>query len=264
MSVLNGELIKRLLNTEALGRTIYSFTEVGSTNEVAFELARNGAPHGTVVIADSQTRGKGRLDRKWISPPGVNLYMSAVFRPEIPAREAPIITLVSSIAVLEAVKAEGVEGVIKWPNDVIVDGKKVAGVLMEMQPSGDNVDFIVMGIGVNINMTRQMMEAEMKEVAKIATSLKEVTGRDIDRVKFSAGLINLLELWYKRFLKEGKNAIIREWMERWGAKNRRVEVSFNGRGFTGVAIGVDENGYLIVRKDDGTVEKVIAGDVNLI
>ncbi len=264
MKLGTGELIRKILNTQTLGRMLYSFEEVGSTNEIAFELARNGAPEGTVVIADSQTKGKGRLSRKWISPPGVNLYMSAIFRPAIVAKEAPFITLVASIAVAEAVKNAGADAIIKWPNDVLVNGKKVAGVLTQMQTVGDRVDFVVVGVGVNINMTGEMMEQEMGDVARIATSLREALGREVDRVRFSADLINELEIWYTRFLSEGKSSIIREWTERWGAVNRRVQVRYNDSQVEGIALGLDGNGYLLVKKDDGATERIIAGDVLLL
>ncbi|HEX3036075.1 MAG TPA: biotin--[acetyl-CoA-carboxylase] ligase [Thermodesulfobacteriota bacterium] len=264
MKLLTGESIKKLLKTETIEGVIYSFEEVGSTNEVAFELARNGASEGTIVITDSQTKGKGRLSRKWISPPGMNLYISAVFRPPLVSKDAPFLTLVASIAVAEAVKNRGADAIIKWPNDVLVNGKKVAGVLTQMQHKGDRVDFVIVGVGININMTREMLEQEMGEVAQIATSLREVLGHEVDRVSFSADLINELDMWYTKFLKDGKPSIIKEWTERWGAINRRVQVKYNGKQVEGIAIGIDGNGYLLVKKDDGTTERIIAGDILLV
>lgn len=264
MKTLTSESIKKLLKTEAIGGIIYSFEEVGSTNEVASELARNGAPEGTVIIADSQSKGKGRLQRRWISPPGVNLYMSVIFRPAIEAKDAPLLTLVASIALAETIKGKEPDTLIKWPNDILVKGKKVAGVLTGMQPIGNKVDFVIVGIGVNINMTREMMEREMGEVSEIATSLREALGYDIKREKFASDLIEELEIWYHKFLKEGKPRIIKEWMERWGAINRRVLVRFDGKVIEGIASRIDENGHLLVKKDDGTTEKIIAGDVILL
>lgn len=264
MSTLTGESIKKLLKTEMLGKVLYLFEEIGSTNEVAFELARNGATEGTTVIADSQTQGKGRLQRRWISPPGVNLYISVIFRPSIAAKNAPFLTLVASIALAETIKNEGANTLIKWPNDVLINGKKAAGVLTAMQPRGDEVDFIVVGIGVNLNMTRETMKKEMGEVAEIATSLREELGHEIERAKFTADLINELEMWYQRFLQNGKSPIIKEWMRRWGAINRRVRVKFNETVVEGTASGIDENGYLLIKKDDGTTERIISGDVILL
>jgi BirA family biotin operon repressor/biotin-[acetyl-CoA-carboxylase] ligase len=264
MSTLTSESIKRLLKTETLGKVIYLFEEIGSTNEVAFELARNGAPEGTVVIADSQTQGRGRLQRRWISPPGVNLYISVIFRPSIAAKNAPFLTLVASIALAETIKNEGANTLIKWPNDILINWKKVAGVLTAMQPRGDEVDFVVVGVGVNLNMTRETMKKEMGEVAEIATSLREELGHEIERARFTADLINEIEMWYQRFLKNGKSPIIKEWMRRWGAINRRVQVKFNETVVEGTASGIDENGYLLIKKDDGTTERIISGDVILL
>jgi BirA family biotin operon repressor/biotin-[acetyl-CoA-carboxylase] ligase len=264
MSTLTSESIKRLLKTETLGKVLYLFEEIGSTNEVAFELARNGAPEGTVVIADSQTQGRGRLQRRWISPPGVNLYISVIFRPSIAAKNAPFLTLVASIALAETIKNEGANTLIKWPNDILINWKKVAGVLTAMQPRGDEVDFVVVGVGVNLNMTRETMKKEMGEVAEIATSLREELGHEIERARFTADLINEIEMWYQRFLKNGKSPIIKEWMRRWGAINRRVQVKFNETVVEGTASGIDENGYLLIKKDDGTTERIISGDVILL
>ncbi len=265
MKSLTGDSIKRLLKTEILGKIIYVFEDVGSTNEIAFELGRNGSPEGTMVIADSQTKGKGRLQRSWISPGEANLYMSVIFRPQIAAKEAPIFTLVSSIAVAEAIILEGpAHTLIKWPNDVLINGKKVSGILTEMEVTEDRVDFVVAGIGVNINMTREMMEQQMGEVAEIATSLREAAGREIERAQFIANLTSELEIWYQKFLKEGKSTIIKKWMERWGAINRRVRVKIDEMTIEGIASGIDENGYLILQRGDGTTEKIVSGDVILL
>jgi BirA family biotin operon repressor/biotin-[acetyl-CoA-carboxylase] ligase len=265
MRSLMGESIKRFLKTEMLGKVTYSFEEVVSTNDVAFELGRNGASEWTVVIADSQSEGRGRLGRRWISPAGVNLYMSVIFRPQIAAKDAPVLTLVSAISVAEAVRAEGAENAtIKWPNDVIINGKKAAGILTEMESKGDNVDFIVVGIGVNLNMTGEMMEQEMGEVAGIATSLREAVSHEIERIKFTSNLISKLDVWYQKFLNNGKPPIIRRWMEMWEAIHRRVRVSFDERIIEGIASGIDEDGYLILKRYDGTTEKIISGDVILL
>lgn len=264
MRLLTGESIKKFLNTEGFGKTIYSFEEVGSTNEVASELARNGAPEGTVVIADTQTKGKGRLDRKWVSPPKDNLYISIVFRPQIISKDAPILTLVISIALAEKIRAEGTDALIKWPNDILIDSKKVAGVLTEMEPRGDGVDYVIVGIGVNLNISPEDIKKEMGEIAEIATSLREATGKEVDRAKFTADLIREVEDWYKKFLGKGKSLIINEWMKRWGAANSRVRASFDGKTIEGIATGIDQNGYLIIKKDDGEIERIIAGDVVII
>ncbi|MGH7889725.1 MAG: biotin--[acetyl-CoA-carboxylase] ligase, partial [Thermodesulfobacteriota bacterium] len=184
--------------------------------------------------------------------------------PLIPAKDAPLLTLVSSLALAETIKNEGANPSIKWPNDIFVGGKKAAGLLTEMQPKGDRVEFVVVGIGVNLNITKELMKTDMKEIAEIATSIGEETGREVDRSAFTAALINNLEKWHEKFQMEGKNPIIQEWMKMCGTINRRVKVKFNEKEIEGIACGVDENGYLILKKDDETIESVVAGDVILL
>jgi BirA family biotin operon repressor/biotin-[acetyl-CoA-carboxylase] ligase len=264
MRAFTSESIRKLLKTEAIGKTIYLFEEVGSTNDIAFELGRNGASHGTIVIADSQTKGRGRLGRKWISPPCLNLYISVIFRPAIQAKDAPLLTLITSIALTETMKNNGAEASIKWPNDILIDGKKAAGVLTEMEPRGEKVDFVVVGIGVNLNMTKEVMRRDWGEIAESATSVRVAIGHEVGRSKFTAELINELEIWSEKFVKDGRNKIIREWTRRWGAINRRVRVTFDQNAIEGIALGLDENGYLVIKRDDGTNETVVAGDLILL
>jgi BirA family biotin operon repressor/biotin-[acetyl-CoA-carboxylase] ligase len=164
----------------------------------------------------------------------------------------------------ETIKNNRAEASIKWPNDILIDGKKAAGVLTEMQPRGGKVDFVVVGMGVNLNMTKEIMQRDMGEIAESATSVRAAIGYEVDRSKFTAGLINELQIWYQKFLKDGSNKIIREWTERWGAINRRVRVEFDENAVEGIALGLDENGYLVLKKDDGTSETIVAGDLILL
>jgi BirA family biotin operon repressor/biotin-[acetyl-CoA-carboxylase] ligase len=255
-----------LLKTETIGKVIHYFDETGSTNTVLSRLAENGASEGTAVIADKQTSGKGRLGRKWFSPPGMNLYISVLFRPSIPAWESPLLTFLASVALVETIKKAGVKNTsIQWPNDVLIDGKKAAGVLTEMEPRGDRVDYVVVGIGVNINMTRAEIKREMGETARFATSLKESLDEDVDRAKFTADFLLELESWYQTFNRRGKTFIIREWTARWGGYNKRVKVSTeDGKLIEGTATGINGEGHLLLKKDDGSVVNIITGDVSVI
>jgi BirA family biotin operon repressor/biotin-[acetyl-CoA-carboxylase] ligase len=254
-----------LLKTRTFGKVIHYYDETGSTNKVLSGLADNGASEGTAVIADKQTSGRGRLGRTWISPPGMNLYISVLFRPSITAWESPLLTFIASIALTETIKKTGISNTeIKWPNDVEIKGSKVAGVLTEMSLKGERVDYVVVGIGVNINMSRVQMRREMGEIAKFATSIKDHRGEDIDRAKFTGDLLLVLESWYESFNKLGKSYIIREWMERWGGRNRRVRVAVDkGELIEGIATGIDGEGHLLIKKDDGSIVKIITGDVTL-
>ncbi|MGQ0793649.1 MAG: biotin--[acetyl-CoA-carboxylase] ligase [Deltaproteobacteria bacterium] len=253
-----------ILKTEFLGRAAHYFETLASTNTTALDLAKRGEPHGSVIIADAQTHGRGRLQRGWRSPAGVNLYMSVILRPQVAPSDAPMLTLVSSIAVIEAIGLCGVNSRIKWPNDALINGKKVAGVLTEMELKSGAVDFIVVGIGVNLNMG----EAEIQQMATSgisATSVKiEAGGQAVDRARFAADLINSLEAWYLALVRGGNTRIISEWMDRWDGLNRRVRADLDGNLTEGIAAGIDENGYLIVKTDGGGVRAVVAGDVNFI
>lgn len=268
-SYMTSPMIRKLnglLKTETIGKVIHYFDETGSTNTVLARLAANGASEGTAVIADRQTSGKGRLGRKWFSPPGMNLYISVLFRPSIPAWESPLLTFLASVALVETMKKTGVRNTsIKWPNDVLIDGKKAAGVLTEMEPKGERVDYIVVGAGVNINMTRAEIKREMGETARLATSIKESLGTDVDRAKFTGDFLLELETWYLTFSRRGKTSIIREWTDRWGGYNKRVRVSTEGGSvMEGVATGIDGEGHLILKKDDGSTVNIITGDVSVI
>ncbi len=257
------EEIGKHLRTKIIGKVLDCYEEVGSTNDVAFKLAAKGSPEGAVVVADSQTEGRGRLRRRWVSPPGMNLYISIVLRPEIPTHSASLLTLITSIALSETIEKYGVDSRIKWPNDLLINGRKFAGILNEMQPRGEAVDFIVMGVGVNLNMSRRIIQEVMGEIGETATSILEVTGKTVDRAQFAAGFLMALENWYFIFKKEGSGYILNEWKNRWGELNKRIRVRLNGKVMEGTAFDVDDAGHLLLRKDDGSVERIIAGDVIL-
>ncbi len=257
-------LINKHLRTKTFGRVIRFYREVESTNDVAFDLAKEGATEGTVIIADTQTKGRGRLQRKWISPPGFNLYMSIIFRPSISSKDASILTLVSSVALFEAVNSYGIKCQIKWPNDLLINRRKVAGVLTEMELDGERVEFVLVGLGINLNMTRVVMNNLMGEVSEIATSVREELGHEVDRSEFAANLINLLEKWYEELNSKGKATIIDEWKKRWGDLNKRVRVRIDRNLIEGIACDLDQNGFLLIRRDNGKVERIIAGDVTVI
>lgn len=265
MSEINKHDIIASLHTAELGKKLFCFSEVGSTNEVAHELAANGAPHGTVVITDAQSSGRGRLDRHWVSPPGCNLYMSMVLHPDMNPAHIPVLTFVCALALKDAIAAAGVEADLKWPNDLLVGGRKVAGVLAEASFEGKRLAFVVVGAGVNVNMSRVVMDAELGgEVARMATSVSEARGGDVDRAGFAASVINEMEKWYTRLINHGVAHIASQWAKGSSMIGKDVEVRAPDETFTGVAKGTDPEGHLIVETDVGEVKKVIAADVRVI
>lgn len=253
-------VIKERLNAEIVGKNLLYFKEVDSTNNVLFGLGEEAAEDGTVIIADMQTRGRGRLNRSWYSPEGKNLYASVLFRPDISISESPVFTFVASLALMDTFESFGIEAEIKWPNDIVYSGKKIAGVLTEMKP-GRNflVDFIVVGIGANLNMRYKDFEG-VNGVSDIAVSACEILGTEVEREYFSGLLLESLEKYYMVFLDEGVHSIVARWTNRWGYINRYIKINNEGRIVEGVVKKVDRAGYLYVETPDGDLEKIIAGD----
>lgn len=242
-----------------LGNRIHYLEEVDSTNLFAADLADQGAPEGEIVIAETQMRGKGRLGRPWVSPPFMNLYLSVILRPALPPRHAPQLNLASAVAVAESVAAvAGVKPEIKWPNDVLVEGKKLAGILTESSCEGGRVRFVVVGIGVNINFAREAMPEAIRERA---TSLLIVTGRRVDRSKFAGQLIQSLDRCYGEFEERGFAFVQPRWESYFNLKGKKVRVESPGQPVRGRALGIDGEGALLVESESGEVERVIAGDV---
>jgi BirA family biotin operon repressor/biotin-[acetyl-CoA-carboxylase] ligase len=251
--------IKPSLKTECLGKAIHYFSRLNSTNIKAYELASQGAEEGEVVVAESQTQGKGRLGRSWFSPPYLNLYLSVILRPRIPPHQAPLITLMAAVATAEAIeKFSGLHPSIKWPNDILLGGRKVAGLLNEIQSETDRVHFVILGIGVNLNVDQKMFP---KEIRSIATSMKQETGQVISRKDFLSSLLKRLEEWYAIYLKESGDVLLNAWRDRAQIKGKSVKVTSFGETLSGIAVDVDSDGALLLRMESGKRRRVVAGDV---
>lgn len=247
------------LKTRWMGRKIHYFTRLGSTNSTAYELAAQGAEEGEAVVAESQERGKGRLGRIWFSPPFLNLYLSVILRPGWPPHQAPLITLMGAVATAETIERFcGLHPVIKWPNDLLLGGRKVAGLLNEIQSETDRIHFIVLGIGVNLNVDRTTFP---EAIQPLATSLREELGRTISRKDFLCLLFERLEEWYTRLKGEGRDPILQAWKEWAQISGQRVRVTSFGEVLSGVAIDIDSEGALLMRTEDGMTRRVVAGDV---
>ena len=253
--------IERLLDTERFGRHIVYFSETDSTNVQATRLAQAGAPEGTLVVAERQTRGRGRLGRSWVSPAHVSLYASFVLRPTLAPADAPQIGLAAAVAVARALAplAPG-KVAIKWPNDCLLDGRKVAGILTEMDAEIDRVHSVVLGIGVNLNTSARAFPPELRATA---TSVQLVTGRKVDRVAFTAALCGALEAVYDRLLREGFGALVAEWNAYSCLTGREVTVECAGQRTGGRVRGLDARGRLVLDGPRGE-EHIVAGDVTLV
>lgn len=250
-----------LVTTHDIGRTLHHREVVASTSDIAFRLAAEGALHGEVVLAEQQTRGRGRRGRPWVSPPRKNLYLSVVLRPEIDPRRAPELTFVAAVATAETVLEAGCAAQLKWPNDVEVDGRKVAGILTELSAEPGQIHFVVLGIGVNLNADAADFPDELRGRA---TSVKLARGIPVPRALFCAALLKKLEDGYDRWTEEGFPAVRHRWTALASTPGQRVRVTVGDRDVEGVAEGVDESGALVVRDDAGRTERVVAGDVEVV
>jgi BirA family biotin operon repressor/biotin-[acetyl-CoA-carboxylase] ligase len=258
------EEIEAGLETHWLARQVHYFDRTDSTNRVAFDLARAGAPHGTAVVAEGQTAGRGRLGRSFFSPPYQNLYTSIVLRPELTTAAAPTLILTAGVAVADAVAArlgdaEAIE--IKWPNDVLLAGRKTSGILMELSAEATRIDFLILGIGVNLNVDPAEFPEEFRD---LATSVSAHTGSPVDRIDFARRLYGTLEAVLDRHARDGFEAIRSRFDARFRMRGRRVRViELGGNEISGVALGIDDAGALQIERPDGRVERVVAGDVTL-
>lgn len=251
-------LLRQRLEGTPFARRIHHFFRIDSTNNVALALAVDGEPHGALVLAEEQTAGRGRLGRSWYSEKASGIYLSLILRPQLAVQQAPLLTLVAGLAARDAVvEATGLDVDIRWPNDLLVGGKKFCGILTEMQAEADRVRHVVVGIGVNVNHTKIPAELEA-----IATSLNLAGGRPCSRLELVAGLLRAFDGYYNRLLQDGAAPLIARFGEVSSyAKGKRVRVIASREEFTGTTAGLDPMGCLLVRRDDGEVVPVLAGDV---
>jgi BirA family transcriptional regulator, biotin operon repressor / biotin---[acetyl-CoA-carboxylase] ligase len=247
------------LPTTRLGKKIHYFSEVDSTNSRARQLAEQGAQAGEVVIAESQTHGRGRLARLWVSPPFVNLYLSVILRPKLPPIDAPQITLMAAVALAEALALFiPVVPAIKWPNDILAGGRKLAGILAESACHAEEIDFVILGIGINVNYPVELMPDAIR---KRATSLVSLTGASVCREGVMRRLIQDLDRCYGELEETGFQALAPRWEARFELRGKKVRVEMTDRIIVGTARGIDRNGALILEDGWGKLQRVVAGDV---
>lgn len=264
------ETLDRLLPAEIgaslrslrLGRRVVFEKEVDSTNRLARDLANSGAVEGTLVVAESQTAGRGRKGRKWFSPPGQGIYVSLILRPRFQPVEAPKMTLLAGVALAETlIPIVPSRVTIKWPNDVLAGGKKVAGILIEIGTEIDAIDYMVVGVGLNVNTPPGRFPADLR---KRATSLAAEVGRPVPRAEILGAFLERFERYYDLVGSEGFGPVIRRWRELSGTAGRRVRVLSFDRSLEGDIAGIDDDGVLLLTGADGSVERVISGDVEFI
>lgn len=247
--------ITRQLNTKLIGKKILYFDAVSSTMDVAVKLGIEGTLEGTVVLAETQTKGRGRLGRAWISPKYKGIYLSLVLKPRITPNACSVLTLLAAVSVCEAIKLKtSLDVQIKWPNDLFIDSKKLGGILTELKGEMDMASFIIIGIGLNVNNDKKALIAQ-------ATSLKEEKGEPVDRISLVQEMLRKLEENYFLFQKEGASPILQKWRNYNLTLGRRVKVTCQNKHLEGEAIDIDSDGGLLVRNDSGLIEKITSGDI---
>jgi BirA family biotin operon repressor/biotin-[acetyl-CoA-carboxylase] ligase len=255
------DLLARLGDTKVIGRDIRVFEETNSTNDVVEKLARDGVKEGVVVFAESQTKGRGRLGRKWMSPTHKGLWFSVLLRPELRPQEATQLTVASATALHRAIKSvTGLSADIKWPNDLLIGGKKVVGILTEMNAEVDRVRHVILGIGVDVNQDAVEFPPELN---KIATSLKAETGEEISRAELATEILRELDADYARICGGKFSEVADEWEAGCATIGKNVSVQMGVRKIRGCAEALDDAGALLIRTEHGHLERIIGGDVTL-
>jgi BirA family biotin operon repressor/biotin-[acetyl-CoA-carboxylase] ligase len=256
--ILTPDLLRKRLKGNLFGKRVLHFFQTDSTNRVAMELGYAGEPEGTVVMAEAQTAGRGRSGRTWHSERGTGLYFTVLLRPRLSPAQAPLLTMLAGISAHAAVQAlTGLVPELKWPNDLLLNGKKFGGILTEMHAEPNAVRFVIVGIGINVNQ-----EKFPGELSTIATSLCKESGRMTYRLELLARLLSQFESDYNRFLREGPGFVVERFQSVSSfAKGRRVRVETLAESYAGTTAGLSPEGLLLVSRDDGSLVTVIAGDI---
>jgi BirA family biotin operon repressor/biotin-[acetyl-CoA-carboxylase] ligase len=255
------DLMARLTSPRDIGRDIRVFTETASTNDVVEKLARDGLPEGAVVFAEAQSGGRGRLGRTWVSPAGVGLWFSILLRPRLHPTSATQLTVLAAVAVARAIERQTeLRPAIKWPNDVLVGHRKVAGILLEMSTELDRIRHAVLGIGIDVNVPG---EAFPQSIRTVATSLAAEAGHPIDRPALATQVLAELDHLYARLNAGDFHEVGDEWMRRCSTLGQHVTIHMGSRAVAGRAEALDEDGALLVRTEHGVLERIVGGDVTL-
>jgi BirA family biotin operon repressor/biotin-[acetyl-CoA-carboxylase] ligase len=255
------DLLARLGSSQIVGRNIQVFQETTSTNDIIEKLARDGVREGAVVFSESQTRGRGRLGRQWLSPPGKGLWFSVLLRPALRPQQATQLTVATATALTRAIRLEtGLRPEVKWPNDILIGGKKVAGILTELNAELDQVKYVVLGIGVDVNLSEAELPAELRE---IATSLRIAGGRTLSRPALAVAILRELDRDYSRVMAGSFAELADEWEAQCTTIGQNVTIRMGDRRIRGRAESLSAEGALLLRTEHGHLEPIIGGDVTL-
>ncbi len=256
------DLLARLGKTKVIGRDVRVFQETTSTNDVIEKLARDNVPEGVVVFAESQSKGRGRLGRKWFSPSRKGLWFSILLRPKLRPQETTQLTVAAATGLRRAIeRATGLKAKIKWPNDILLSGKKSAGILTELTAELDRVKHIILGIGVDVNLSAADLPAELR---KTATSLRIETGKAVSRAELAVHILRELDHDYTRICSGKFESVANEWEEQCETIGHPVAIQIGERRFHGRAESLDDDGALLLRTQYGQLERITGGDVTVV
>ncbi|WP_455645623.1 biotin--[acetyl-CoA-carboxylase] ligase [Methanosphaera sp.] len=250
--------ISRGLGTKYIGHNIHLYDEVKSTNDTAKKFVEGGAKNGTIIVAEKQTAGRTRKHDQWISPEG-GIYMTMILRPDIDLTEAPRLTIVTGVAIAKALHDEfNIDVGIKWPNDILIDNKKICGILTEAVADYDKLEAVLVGVGIDVNIKEEDIPKEIKDVA---TTVKKEADEPINRADIIRTFFQIFEELYEEFVNGNFKYIVSEWRRLSSTTGNRVKVYKHGKAIYGDAVGITNKGALIVELDDGSLEKIISGEL---
>lgn len=244
-----------------MGHNFKFLRETDSTNSVLKKMAAENAPEGTVVLADIQNAGRGRRGKAWMSAPGLGIWMSILLRPNLHPSSVQTLTLAASVAVMIALEPMGIKGLgIKWPNDILINRKKVCGILTELSAEAEKVEWVILGIGLNVNHSKSDFPHDM---ASIATSLRMNINTGLNRSLIAANIINEVEKVYQGFIEKGSSWVVDEWKKRNITLGKTIDVISQTGSFSAEAFDITTEGKLIVKDDDGKVHEVLSGEISI-
>lgn len=253
--------IEKRLTGRVIGRRLQVVAEIGSTNDAVMAAGHAGEPEGLAILADRQTSGRGRLGRPWASTPGLGIYTSVLLRPPVPPVQAPLLTLMAGLAAADAIEAAAhVEPVLKWPNDLLCDARKVVGILTEMTTIGHRIGHVAIGIGVNVHQRREDFPESLRDTA---TSLDLAGGHPVDRGELAAALYDSLDRWYAAVRGQGTAMVVQAARARTVTLGKPVTVDSGAERWQGTAVNLDDDGALLVADARGGITRVLADDVSI-
>lgn len=256
---INKNKLVDCLKTDFIGRKVFFYPELSSTNKTAAELAQKGEKEGTVVIAEKQTGGRGRRGRSWYSPAGTGLWFSIILRPEIPPKDSHFLTVNASLAVYKALEDLGFRVDIKWPNDLLYNGSKLCGILSELNATSTKIKYAVTGIGLNVNQYNFPENIRDK-----ANSLYKIKSKKVDRLDLLSDILLYFERYYERFLTGNKDMILKEWKKKINLLGKEIKLENEGEIWQGEAIDITKDGRLMISTSNGDIKKFWTGDTSII